>query len=101
MSCGVLQTFVKCIYLSFHAYSFIWREAKNGWNVFIKRRTAVNKVKSLSDATMVELDELNDICAICQGNMVSAKITRCNHYFHGVCLLRKLLCINDQVNNYL
>lgn len=100
VSFGAFQTFIKCIHLSLHAYSFIWCEAKNEWNVFIRRRTAINKVESLSDATIVELAELNDICAICHENMVSAKITRCNHYFHGVCLL-KLIYINDQVNNYL
>jgi len=80
-----------------HAYSIIWIGARNGWRVFIKRHTAVKKIESLAEATSIQLSELSDVCAICFENMVSAKITNCNHYFHGACL-RKWIYV--QVNIY-
>ena len=81
-----------------HAYFNIWCDARNAWKVYIRRRTAVKKIESLPEATSVQLSELDDVCAICSRNIESAKITKCNHYFHGVCL-RKWLYV--QVNNYL
>lgn len=59
-----------------------------GWRIFIQRRTAVNKIESLTDATIIQLSEFNDVCAICRQKMKSAKITNCNHYFHSECLLK-------------
>lgn len=40
------------------------------------------------------MEENNDVCAICYQDMTSAKLTRCNHFFHGVCL-RKWLYVQD------
>lgn len=51
--------------------------------------------ESLPEASEAQLDRLDDVCAICYQEMKTAKITRCNHYFHGVCL-RKWLYV--QVN---
>jgi len=81
-----------------HAYFNIWCDARDGWRVFIKRRTDAKKIESLPAATSVQLSNFGDICTICNRNMRSAKITKCNHYFHGVCL-RKWLYV--KVNNYL
>lgn len=78
-----------------HAYFNIWMEAKNGWDAFIKRRTALGKINSLPDATPEQLSEVDDVCAICYQNMDNAKVTRCGHFFHGNCL-RKWLYMQDK-----
>ncbi|XP_003704738.1 TRC8 ring finger protein [Megachile rotundata] len=86
---------IRAIMICIHAYFNIWCEAKAGWSVFMKRRMAVNKINSLSEAKTEELQKLDDVCAICYQEMESAKITHCNHYFHSVCL-RKWLYIQDR-----
>ncbi|KAM3957997.1 TRC8 ring finger protein [Aphomia sociella] len=88
---GAIRAVMMCI----HAYFNIWCEARAGWSVFMKRRTAVNKINSLREASTDQLSRLDDVCAICYQEMHSAKITRCNHYFHGVCL-RKWLYVQDR-----
>ncbi|GLG94169.1 hypothetical protein R5R35_006738 [Gryllus longicercus] len=88
---GAIRAIMMCI----HAYFNIWCEARAGWNVFMKRRTAVNKINSLPEADEDQLRRLDDVCAICYQEMKSAKITRCNHFFHGVCL-RKWLYVQDR-----
>ncbi|XP_013185141.1 protein TRC8 homolog [Amyelois transitella] len=88
---GAIRAVMMCI----HAYFNIWCEARAGWSVFMKRRTAVNKINSLREASPDQLSRLDDVCAICYQEMHSAKITRCNHYFHGVCL-RKWLYVQDR-----
>ncbi|XP_004922106.1 protein TRC8 homolog [Bombyx mori] len=88
---GAIRAVMMCI----HAYFNIWCEARAGWSVFMKRRTAVNKINSLKEASYTQLSNLDDVCAICYQEMHSAKITRCNHFFHGVCL-RKWLYVQDR-----
>jgi len=88
---GAIRAVMMCI----HAYFNIWCEARAGWSVFMKRRTAVNKINSLPEANTEQLHRLDDVCAICYQEMRSAKITRCNHFFHGVCL-RKWLYVQDR-----
>merc|ERR1711874_645426 len=68
--------------------------AKSGWSTFIKRRTAVAKIDSLNDATKEEIEKHNDVCAICYQEMVAAKLTKCKHMFHAICL-RKWLYMQD------
>lgn len=87
---GIVRAVMMCI----HAYFNIWCQAKEGWKVFMKRRTAVHKINSLPEATQSQLEELDDVCAICYQNLTSARITHCNHYFHNVCL-RKWLYVQD------
>ncbi|KAK4308303.1 hypothetical protein Pmani_019985 [Petrolisthes manimaculis] len=87
---GSIRAFMMCV----HAYFNIWCEAKNGWTVFMKRRTAVKKIDSLPEATTDQLSKHDDVCAICFQELQSARITRCNHYFHSVCL-RKWLYVQD------
>lgn len=48
-----------------HAYFNIWCEARAGWGVFMKRRTAVHKISSLPEATPQQLRTFDDVCAIC------------------------------------
>lgn len=88
---GAIRAIMMCI----HAYFNIWCEARAGWSVFMKRRTAVNKINSLPEANTEQLHRLDDVCAICYQEMKNAKITRCNHFFHGVCL-RKWLYVQDR-----
>lgn len=87
---GAIRAIMMCI----HAYLNIFVQAKEGWKVFIKRRTAVNKINSLREASPEELQNLNDVCAICYQELKSARVTRCNHYYHSVCL-RKWLYVQD------
>ncbi|XP_033324709.1 TRC8 ring finger protein [Megalopta genalis] len=86
---------IRAIMMCIHAYLNIWCEAKAGWRVFMKRRTAVNKINSLPEAKAEQLRRLDDVCAICYQELHSAKITRCNHFFHGDCL-RKWLYVQDR-----
>ncbi|CAK9807592.1 Protein TRC8 homolog [Anthophora quadrimaculata] len=88
---GAIRAVMMCI----HAYFNIWCEARAGWSVFMKRRSAVDKINSLPEAKVEQLRMLDDVCAICYQEMQSAKITRCNHYFHSVCL-RKWLYVQDR-----
>jgi hypothetical protein len=41
-------------------------------------------------ASKSELQELNDLCAICLASLHTARKTPCRHFFHGKCLLRSL-----------
>ncbi|XP_011497088.1 PREDICTED: protein TRC8 homolog [Ceratosolen solmsi marchali] len=88
---GTIRALMMCV----HAYFNLWCEAKAGWSVFIKRRHAINKINSLPEANKVQLREHADVCAICYQEMESAKITKCNHFFHGICL-RKWLYMQDR-----
>ncbi len=88
---GTIRAVMMCI----HAYFNIWVQAKEGWKVFMKRRTAVNKINSLPEATQDELHSHNDVCAICYQELTTARITHCRHLFHGVCL-RKWLYVQDR-----
>ncbi|KAK9294605.1 hypothetical protein QLX08_010831 [Tetragonisca angustula] len=85
---------IRAVMICIHAYFNIWCEARSGWSVFMKRRSAVNKINSLPEAKAEQLRTLDDVCAICYQEMQSAKITHCNHYFHSVCL-RKWLYVQD------
>ncbi|XP_074641091.1 protein TRC8 homolog [Tubulanus polymorphus] len=88
---GTIRAIMMCI----HAYFNIWVQAKEGWKVFKRRRTAVNKINSLPCATSQQIHSHNDVCAICYQELQSARITRCHHFFHGVCL-RKWLYVQDR-----
>lgn len=81
---------IRAMMISIHAYFNIWTQAKEGWKVFSKRRKAVSKLDLLKDATPKQLSELNDVCAICYQELTSAKITKCNHFFHSTCLRKWL-----------
>ncbi|WAR21455.1 TRC8-like protein [Mya arenaria] len=87
---GAIRAIMMCV----HAYLNIFVQAKEGWKVFMKRRTAVNKINSLREATVEELEKFNDVCAICYQELKSARVTCCNHFYHSVCL-RKWLYVQD------
>lgn len=48
-----------------HSYYNVWLRAQLGWQSFLLRRDAVNKIKSLPTASDAQLEQYNDICAIC------------------------------------
>lgn len=73
-----------------HSYYNVWLRAQLGWKSFLLRRDAVNKIKSLPTATEEQLEQHNDICAICYQDMKSAVITPCSHFFHSGCLKKWL-----------
>ncbi|ESP01861.1 hypothetical protein LOTGIDRAFT_94578, partial [Lottia gigantea] len=85
---------IRAIMMTIHAYFNIWLQAKEGWKVFLRRRTAVNKINLLPTATKEQLEQHNDVCSICYQDLQSASITRCKHFFHSVCL-RKWLYVQD------
>ncbi|KAM4545541.1 RING finger protein 145-like [Odontesthes bonariensis] len=73
-----------------HSYYNVWLRAQLGWQSFLLRRDAVNKIKSLPTASKAQLEQYNDICAICFQDMNSAVITPCSHFFHAGCLKKWL-----------
>ena len=91
---------IRACMMLIHAYFNIWCEAKNGWSAFIKRRTAVSKINSLRDATEQEIHAHNDVCAICYQEMSVAKVTKCKHMFHSICL-RKWLYMQVRGKKYI
>ena len=88
---------IRACMMLIHAYFNIWCEAKNGWSAFMKRRSAVGKINSLADASQEQIQRHNDVCAICYQEMVVAKVTKCGHMFHSICL-RKWLYMQVDIN---
>lgn len=54
---------IRAVLVGLHAYFNLWCEARVGWKIFTRRRTAVHKIATLE--TVNELDKLDDVCAIC------------------------------------
>lgn len=78
-----------------HAYFNVYKRAQEGWNNFLLRRNAVKRLNSLQWATEEQLEQLNDVCCICYEVLDRAKVTKCNHFFHSLCL-RKWLYVQDK-----
>ena len=87
-------SWINSFILLVHCYFNVWVKLQNGWRSFQQRREAVGKLESLPEATVDQLQVLNDVCAICFQEMHTARITSCGHYFHGYCL-RKWLYVKD------
>merc|ERR1719361_1862154 len=79
---------IRALMMLIHAYCNIWCEAKSGWATFVKRRSAVQKINALPDATPEQLAANDDVCSICLEKFLveNTKIANCKHYFHGNCL---------------
>ncbi|NXT97169.1 RN145 protein, partial [Buphagus erythrorhynchus] len=58
-------TVMGSVIIFIHSYYNVWLRAQLGWKSFLLRRDAVNKIKSLPVATKEQLEQHNDICAIC------------------------------------
>nr|XP_029511070.1 RING finger protein 145-like isoform X4 [Oncorhynchus nerka] len=77
-----------------HCYFNVWLRAQTGWRSFLLRQEAAKKINSLPRATANQLQQHNDVCAICFQEMSSAVLTYCGHFFHGNCL-RKWLYVQE------
>lgn len=86
---------IRAFMMGIHAYFNIWSQAKAGWEAFIRRREAVNKINAFPEATEAQLRKFDDVCAICYQEMTTARMTNCRHLFHTLCL-RKWLYIQDR-----
>ncbi|KYO35818.1 hypothetical protein Y1Q_0022368 [Alligator mississippiensis] len=76
------------------SYFNIWLRAQSGWKSFLLRHEAAKKISLLPRATQGQLQDHNDVCAICFQGMHMAVITPCGHFFHDSCL-RKWLYVQD------
>lgn len=100
---------IRAVMICIHAYFHIFVQAKKGWSAYMKRRTAIEKLKRMaifSERTFHLLEttaddeeyerRLHDACAICFSEVAAheTRITRCKHLFHSICL-RKWLYIQD------
>ncbi|XP_056616439.1 RING finger protein 145 [Triplophysa dalaica] len=77
-----------------HSYCNVWLRAQAGWKSFLLRQEAARKINLLPRANAEQLQEHNDVCAICFQDMTSAVITYCGHIYHGSCL-RKWLYVQE------
>jgi hypothetical protein len=87
-------SFVNCSILIVHCYFNVWQRLQVGWKTYLLRREAAKKIKSLPKASQYQMWQHNDVCPICFQKMSSARITPCNHFFHGTCL-RKWLYVQE------
>lgn len=87
--------YIGALVISMHAYFNVYKRAQEGWNNFLLRRNAVKRLNSLQWATEEQLEQLNDVCCICYEVLDRAKVTKCNHFFHSLCL-RKWLYVQDK-----
>ncbi|PRD29478.1 UNVERIFIED_CONTAM: Trc8 [Trichonephila clavipes] len=85
---------IRACMMGLHIYFNIWIPATNGWNSYQTRDSALRKINFLPVATKEQLKHRKDVCAICFQALTTARITSCNHYFHGICL-RKWLNVQD------
>ncbi|XP_054721615.1 protein TRC8 homolog [Uloborus diversus] len=84
-SAGVIRA---CMML-LHAYFNVYKQAKNEWQYYLARRSAAQKIQFLPEATPDQLKSKNN-CAICFQELNTARVTKCNHLFHGVCIRKWL-----------
>lgn len=81
-----------------HCYFNVCQRFQSGLRSFIQRRRAVQKSCNLPAATLHQLHEYRDVCAICFMDMITVStsvITPCSHFFHRVCL-RRWLSFHDR-----
>ncbi|XP_070804555.1 RING finger protein 145-like isoform X2 [Pituophis catenifer annectens] len=77
-----------------HCYFNVWLRAQSGWKSFSLRWEAAKKIGLLPRATSRQLEDHNDLCAICFQEMTVAIIMPCGHIFHEGCL-RKWFYVQD------
>lgn len=61
------------------------------YNILLREQAVLNKYRY---ATKEELNEKDDLCAICLQPMRRARVTPCQHMFHGACLKN---CLKTQI----
>ena len=73
---------IRAVLVGLHAYFNLWCEARAGWKIFTRRRTAVHKIATLE--TVENLDQLDDVCAICFHDLKSnGSVNVIINYFHS------------------
>ncbi|ENN72000.1 hypothetical protein YQE_11291, partial [Dendroctonus ponderosae] len=89
--------------LYFTVYLRIKDAYYNYWELLITERDTYSNFQV---ATSKDIEDWDDICAVCLNNMSKARITPCNHLFHPYCLKRCLrhsfycpLCKHDFLEN--
>lgn len=60
------------------------------WQALMKEKSNLDKFRY---ASMQELTNNDDVCAICLQSMACARVTPCHHMFHGDCLR---LCLKER-----
>lgn len=63
------------------------RDLDQHWQALMKEKLSIDKYRY---ASMKEINDNDDVCAICLQSMSSARVTPCHHMFHGDCLRRCL-----------
>jgi hypothetical protein len=84
-------TVFSVIVLIFHSYFNVLRKLQSSINAVRTRKAASDQINGFSRPTKEQLDQKSDVCMICLGEMsTDARVTPCNHYFHGFCLKKWL-----------
>ncbi|CAI5437984.1 unnamed protein product [Caenorhabditis angaria] len=90
-------SFATIAIMLFHVIINIYKRIENLINLIKNRNAAQKNINRLRKATQKQLEEREDVCAICFIDMrEEARITPCRHFFHGPCLRKwlavKLVC---------
>lgn len=73
-----------CLITSYLVLYIRIKDTYYNWWMAIKLEKQI--YESFRSANKTELEEYDDVCAVCLNKMSRAKITPCNHYFHPICL---------------
>jgi E3 ubiquitin-protein ligase RNF139 len=81
---GALRAFM----LAIHAHLNIVKNFRRGLQILRNRRSAWDNVNQLPLATEQQIENCNDICAICHNELTVGNtcVTPCAHLFHKKCL---------------
>lgn len=79
---------IRAFMLAIHAHLNIIKNFRRGWRILINRRSASDNVNQLPSATEQQIENYNDICAICHSELTVGNtcVTPCAHLFHKKCL---------------
>ena len=79
-----------CIMICLHLYFNVYLPMRDGWQSISHRRLVNQRLDALKVVEEQELLDNDDICPICLEELHSARITRCSHIFHKLCLKKWL-----------
>lgn len=72
-------------------YFLVYLRLKNGYfNYWRFIKLEQETFENFRSANLEEIQNYNDVCAICLNKMNQAKITPCNHFFHRSCLRQSI-----------
>lgn len=76
-------------------YLNIFLRGKDAWkNSWKQLRAECAVLEQFRRACIDEINSLEDVCAVCLSVMKSARVTPCQHFFHGDCLRQCLKASN-------